>query len=187
MITGAFQTIAGTVKSVDVAANQVVVTNLQTKKDVTVDLGSAIVLKKFPEEMAQRMAAAQAGGAPGAAGGRPAGAGGPPAGGDASGGLPAGGQAGGGRGFGGRSGGIDDMLDRFPTISAADLKAGDMIAVSSTKTDNPDHITAIKFLAGVEPFIRASQAAAAGGGRGGRGSQNAGFTNIPGLDGFDAP
>jgi len=76
------------------------------------------------------------------------------------------------------------MLDRFPSITPADLKAGDMIAVSSTRSGNLDRINAIKLLAGVEPFIRAAQAsgAAAGGQRGGQGD-----FNIPGLEGFGNP
>jgi hypothetical protein len=78
------------------------------------------------------------------------------------------------------------MLERFPNITAADLKAGDVIAVSSSKTDNVDRVTAIKLLAGVEPFLRAAQAANAGGRRGGGNSGQGDFT-IPGLDGFGGP
>ena len=48
VITGAFQTIAGTVKSIDVAKNEVVITNLQTKKDVTVVVSDSSLLKRFP-------------------------------------------------------------------------------------------------------------------------------------------
>jgi hypothetical protein len=185
VISGAFQTIAGTVKSVDVAKNEVVITNTQTKKDVTIDLGLASVLKKFPEEMANRMAQMQnrAAGGGAAVAQRAARTGDAPAGG-ADGGRPAG--AGPGRaGFGGR-GGIDEMLERFPNITAADLKAGDVIAVSSTKTQNPDRITAIKLLAGVEPFLRAAQASN-GGQRGGRRAETDGGFTIPGLDGFGGP
>ncbi|MGQ0540997.1 MAG: hypothetical protein ACT4O9_04000 [Blastocatellia bacterium] len=187
IVTGAFQTVAGTVKTVDAAANEVVITDLQTKKDITVSLASATTLKKFPEEMAQRMAqfSGGAGGAGGAApnGPRPAGAGVPPAGANG-----AGGPGGPGRGgFGGRGGGIDDMLERFPNITAADLKAGDMIAVSSSKTSNTDRITAIKLLAGVEPFVRAAQAQTAAGGQRGGGRGGQGGFSIPGLDGFDFP
>ncbi|HMJ09597.1 MAG TPA: hypothetical protein VK468_11365, partial [Pyrinomonadaceae bacterium] len=170
IVSGAFQTIAGTVKSVDAAKNEVVITNAQTKKDVTIDLSLASVIKKFPEEMATRMAQLQGGGARPAQNGAPA-----------AGSAPAGGGQ--GRG-GGRSGGIDEMLDRFPNITAADLKAGDVIAVSSTKTQNPDRVMAIKMLAGVEPFLKIAQAANSGGQRGGRGSQTDGGFTIPGLDGF---
>jgi hypothetical protein len=174
VLSGAFQTHAGTVKSIDAAKNEVVITELQTKKDVTVSLGSASMMKKFPEQMAQMLAARQTGGGPGGPGGQ-------------GGGQMVrlgGGQGGPGGPGGGPRGGIDDMLERFPTITATDLKAGDMIAVSSTKTASLDRITAIKLLAGVEPFIRMAQMSAASGqGRG----QGAPSLSIPGLDGFDSP
>jgi len=190
IVTGAFRTVAGTVKTVDVAKNEVVIADFQSKKDITVELGSASVLKKFPEEMAQRMAAFQSGGGarPGAGGpGAPGAAGGaqrPQQGtGTGNAGQPGAG-GGGGRGFGGRRG-IDEMLEGFPTISAVDLKAGDVIAVSSTKNNTPERITAIKLLAGVGPFLQAAQAqAAAGGGQRGRGGLS---LDIPGLDGFGGP
>ena len=186
IITGAFRTVAGKVKTVDVAKNEVVITDEGSKKDITVDLASATTLKKFPEEWAQRMASMQSGqgGRPG--GGGPGGAPRPQANGASTGGQPgAGGPGGPGRGPGGPRGGIDDMLERFPNITAADLKAGEMIAISSTKNNTPDRITAIKLLAGVEPFIRAAQAqAAAGGGQRGQGTLS---LDIPGLDGFGGP
>lgn len=178
VVTGAFQTIAGTVVSYNAETNEIVIKNVQTNKDVTVTLGNSSVLKRFPAEMAERMAGAQmmAGGA------RPAG--GPPAGGAAPV-RPAGGQGGPGGmagGMRGGSGGVDDLFDRFPVVAAADLKPGEMIAVSCTRNGSSERVRAIKLLAGVEPFIRAAQAA--GGGRGmGRPGVDSGFT-IPGLDGL---
>ena len=84
-----------------------------------------------------------------------------------------------------RGGSIDDMLDRFPNITLSDLKVGNMIALSSTKSENSDRITAIKLLSGVEPFLKAAQFS---GGRqgGGQRGQDSGFT-IPGLDGSEIP
>ncbi len=180
IITGAFRTVAGTVKSLDLTKNEVVITDAQTQKDLTVELGSATLLKKFPEEMAQRMAGMQGGGP------RPGGPGGAGAPRPSANGAPAGGQGGPGRPGGGASrGGIDDMLERFPTITVSDLKVGDVIAVSSTRTNNLERITAIKLLAGVEPFLRAAQAqAAASGGQRGQGTLS---LDIPGLDGFGGP
>lgn len=183
VLTGAFQTVAGTVKSVDAEKNEIVVTDLQSQKDITIELGSASVLKKFPEEFATRMAQFQggpgAGMRPGAGGGRrPEGA--PQGGGQP---RPERGQAvaGGGGSGGQRAGGIDEMIERFPNITAADLNVGEMIAVSSSKNHTPDRIKAIKLLAGVEPFVKAAQMqAAASGGR-----QVTQSLNIPGLDGVD--
>jgi hypothetical protein len=183
VITGAFRTLAGTVKSIDAAKNEVLITDASTKKDVTIELGTAILIKKFPEEMAQRMAQFGGGAPPAGAGSAPARpVQGPPAGGGAG----PGGQPGGpGRGMGGPRGGIDDMLDRFPTITIAELKAGDVIAVSSSRDQAAvDRIKAIKLLAGVEPFLRAAQAQAAAAGQ--RGSQGVSLS-IPGLDGFGNP
>ena len=177
VLTGSFQTLAGTVKSIDAAKNEVVITDLQSKKDVTIELGSASLLKRFPEQMAQMLAARQ--GAQGGAGG-PGGQGQTRPANGAGGAQPGAGQGGGG--FGRPRGGIDEMLDKFPSITAADLKVGDIIAVSSTKSTNLDRITAIKLLAGVEPFLRAAQAAS--GGQRGQGVQS---LSIPGLEGFDIP
>lgn len=181
ILTGSFQTVAGTVKTVDADKGEIVVTNVGTNKDSIIKVSSTSILKRFPEEMATRMAQFAGGGAPngGQGGIRPAG--GTPAGGHA----PGQGAGGPGRGMGGGArGGIDDMFERFPVIAITDLKPGDVIAVSSTKNGDAQNVTAIKLLAGVEPFLRAAQAqAAAGRGRSGQGST----FSIPGLDGFDNP
>jgi hypothetical protein len=175
VITGAFQTIAGTVTSVDAAKNEVIIKNLQDKKEMTVAISDSTVIKKFPVEMAERLAGAQMGGARPAGGGnvqvRPVTPGGQGQPGGAPGGRP---------GFGGGPGGnsIDDMIERFPNIAAKDLVPGDMIAFSSSKNGNAARVKAIKVLAGVEPFIRMAQASS--GGRRGQGVDG-GFS-IPGLD-----
>jgi len=180
VVSGAFQTHAGTVKSIDTTKNEIVVTDLATKKDLTIAVIPTSILKKFPEEQAQRMAQFQMGGQGGF---RPAGQGNtPPTTSQTSTTSPAGPRPGGMRMGGGGGGGIDDMLDRFPNITAADLKAGDVIAVSSTRSGNLDRITAIKLLAGVEPFLRAAQMSP---GQGGPRRQL--DLNIPGLDGFGTP
>ncbi len=83
-------------------------------------------------------------------------------------------------------GDINEMFERMPVITIADLKAGDMIAVSSTKTADPTKITAIRLLAGIEPFVTAAQMPNANGRGRGRGGQDSNFS-IPGLDGFDMP
>ncbi len=181
VVSGSFQTIGGTIKAIDAAKNEITLTNIQTKKDVKIVIGQSSVLKQFPAEMAQRMAAFQSGGGgmqpPGGMGRPPRQPDGVATGVDS----PNGGNGGGMRRGGGRgAGGIDEMLERFPTISLADLKVGDMIAFSSTKSANADRVTAIKLLSGVEPFLKNPQTA--NGGRRGGGGQDSGFS-IPGLDG----
>jgi len=74
------------------------------------------------------------------------------------------------------------MLERFPTITLADLKVGSMIAFSSSKGTIQERITAIKLLSGVEPFLNTPQAGNNGGRRGGQAGANSGFS-IPGLEG----
>lgn len=173
IITGAFLTVAGPVKSVDAARKEVTISDLRTKKDVTISVTPTSLLKRFPEQIAQRLARFQLMMRMRAAGGggqRREGAGG---------GRPGGKRS--ARPGGGRMGGdINDMLNRFPTITVADLKKGDMIAVSSPKGKDPLRFTAIKLLAGVEPFLVATQLPSGRGRRGGRGVS--GGLSIPGLE-----
>ncbi|HXG82852.1 MAG TPA: hypothetical protein VNI84_02400 [Pyrinomonadaceae bacterium] len=191
VVTGSFQTIGGTIKAIDAAKKEITITNIQTKKDMTIVVGGNSVLKQFPAELAQRMAQIQAMQASGIQPGGGQGGMRPPRTASPQGGQPnAEGQAGGrrtgqGGGMGMRGGSIDDMLDRFPNITVSDLKVGDMIAASSTKGANLDRVTAIKLLSGVEPFLKAPQATGARQNGGQRG-QDSGFT-IPGLDGIGLP
>lgn len=182
ILTGGFRQTAGKIKSVDADKKEAVIEDLATKKDVTVQFGSAIFLKKFPAEMAQRMAGAQMGGGPGAV--RPPGGGVTPPGGAViiqQGGQPNGGGAG-PRPGGGQGGNLDAMVDRMPNITAADLKPGDMIAVLTSGPVTPNaSIKALKLLAGVEPFIEMAQRQAAMAGA--RGAASGPNFNIPGLDG----
>jgi hypothetical protein len=173
IVTGAFQTHAGTVKSVDAAKNEVVITELQSKKDVTVSLASTSVLKKFPEQMAQMMAARQAGGGPGGPGGaqmqmRP---------------------AGGGPGRSGRTGRWPARRNRRNAGTVPDDHGGrpkgwrddrDFELKDGVSRSDHGNKTACR----VEPFIRAAQMSAAAQGRGSQGSPS---LSIPGLDGFDNP
>ena len=181
IISGSFQTVGGTITAIDAAKNEITISNIQTKKPVTVIIGQNSVLKQFPAEMAQRLAASQAGG-----GMQPPAGMRPPQGSQPGGqnnpqgqNPPNGMRPGGGRGMRG-AGGIDEMLERFPTITIADLKVGEMIAFSSTKGANAERMTAIKLLSGVEPFMKAPQAAGNNSGR--RGGADSGFS-IPGLEG----
>ncbi|HEU0253138.1 MAG TPA: hypothetical protein VFR12_08925 [Pyrinomonadaceae bacterium] len=48
---------------------------------------------------------------------------------------------------------IQDMLDRLPPITAAQLKAGDIIIVSSTKGADPSRLTAITLISGADTLL----------------------------------
>ena len=176
ILTGAFVTVAGKVKSIDIEKNEVTITNLKTKKDVTISVNSDSLVKKFPERFAQRMArrasrntsGRNAGGtAPRRQNNR-----------NASSGQNR--NRPNGAGNGGRVD-INQMLSRFPTITLKDLKVGDLIAASSPKGSNPSRLTAIKLLAGVEPFIKMAELQSRSGNRR-RGGVGSGGFSIPGLD-----
>ncbi len=178
IISGSFQTIGGTITAVNQTKNEITIENIQTKKSVKVVVGQNSVLKQFPAEMAQRLAAFQngGGGMQPPSGVRPPNQPASQTGGQTppSGIRPGGGMRGGG-------GGIDEMLERFPNITIADLKVGSMIAFSSSKGTNQERVTAIKLLSGVEPFLKAAEGNNSGR-RGGQTGANSGFS-IPGLEG----
>jgi hypothetical protein len=48
-----------------------------------------------------------------------------------------------------RRGSVEDMLERLPAITLADLQPGEAVAVLSTKGTDPRHLTAIKLVAGL--------------------------------------
>ena len=45
------------------------------------------------------------------------------------------------------------MIDRTPAIKIADLMTGDAIIISSVNSANPEQVTAITLLAGVEAIL----------------------------------
>jgi hypothetical protein len=168
LVSGAFETIAGTVDSVDAATGEVHITNLQTKKPVVVRTNQNTLLRRLDPQVAAQLArrlrpdaaaggggtvsANPAGGAPGNAPGArpeggPGGAGGP--------GGP-GGPGGGFRGAGGGGGDLQQILERMPQLSVSELKKGDAVIVSSSKGPGDSGITAFAFVAGVEPFLAAA-------------------------------
>lgn len=176
VVSGAFETIAGTVDSVDAAANEVHITNLQTKKPMVVRVNQDSLLRRLEPQVAAMLARRlrPAGAGEGGGGeGRPEGAGfGGPGGsgggfrggfggqsregpGGPGGGGP-GGPGGGGR-FGGPAGGdLQQILERMPQLSLSELKKGDAVIVSSSKTPAGAPVTAFAFVAGVEPFLEAA-------------------------------
>jgi hypothetical protein len=154
VVTGSFRTVGGVVTAVDPATGEIKINELEKKHPLTVVIKHDAVLRKFPSEM----------GAMGGFGRGPGGPGGgaPPAGGgqQAQGAAPARPQGGapGAGGPGGPGGGrpgfnINDMLDRLPTISIADVKVGDTIIVSSTQGVDPTRITAISLVTGADTLL----------------------------------
>jgi Cu/Ag efflux protein CusF len=153
LVSGSFQTIAAMVVSVDPATGEVRVTDLQTKKPVTVKTNPSSMLRRLDEGTAGMLARRMRtdGGAPG---GPP---GGPGAAAPVGPGGPGGGPGGHGNfGGGGGGGDLQQVLDRSPQLSLAELKKGDALIVSSSKASDGSAITAMSLVAGVEPFLAAA-------------------------------
>lgn len=207
ILFGSFRMVAGKISAIDVAKNEITVKDLQTNKEVTIGVNGETLLRRFPAEMAQRMAQMQmmrgaavgSGGegglssSPGMNRRAPQSAGGqttpPSASQNVNDGMPsaATGTSGGARAGGGvgtRRGDVDSMLEQMPALVLTELKIGDAVAASSSGGESTDRVTAIKFVAGIEPFLVAPQPSAM---PGGNRPQSSPSINIPGLDGFGAP
>ena len=152
VISGTFRNIAGTVSSIDAANNSITVKDVLAKKSVVIKFNSDSQLRKLAPQMAQRLAFFLKGGAQAAQGGTPAG------GQTSASGTPALGTGPGGAQFARPAGGPDfqQMLNRIPSITLADLQKEDAIMVVATQGTTGNEVTAITLLGGVEPILTAS-------------------------------
>ncbi len=161
VVTGSFRTVGGVVTAIDPATGEVKINELEKKTPLTIIIKQDAVLRRFPSDIGAMMGGFGRGaGGAGGPGGAPA-AGAPGAGQPSQGGQgqtagrpqgPGGGPGGGGPG--GRGGfNINDMLERLPTISIADVKVGDTIIVSSTQGVDPTRLTAISLVAGADTLL----------------------------------
>lgn len=160
VVFGSFRTMALAIEKIDAAAGVVSVKDLETNKKFTISIAAGGNVRKIPAEMGAMFAMMNGGGRPGAGmgGGRPqgegGGMGGRPGGGAGMGAPPQGapgGQPGAGR-PGARGGRAEDLVDRFPTITLADLKKDDWIGAVVGKADASGHAMAFNVLAGIEVF-----------------------------------
>jgi hypothetical protein len=169
VVFGSFRIAGGTVTAIDAANNQIKINDLQTKKPLTIVLRPESVLRRFPE-------GGMFGGGPGAGGpGRSNAGGTPPASGQGkpspnqpppTGSGGAGQQAGGPRPGGGMN--MADLLERLPTISINELKVGDTVIMSSLQGSDPNQLTAVSLVTGIEPLLTMMAARQQAGGQGGR-------------------
>jgi hypothetical protein len=171
IVSGSFQNVAGTVNSIDASAGTLNVQDLLTKKPITVKVTAESQLHKLPPEFAQRIAMRLKGNAPpgtpgagsGASGGAASSGAGAPAGGSSGAGMN-GGMTPGGNGStgssGARPGGGDfqQMLNRMPAVTLADLHKGDAVLIVATE-GSASGATAITLLSGVEPILQAAPSA----------------------------
>ncbi|HKM91679.1 MAG TPA: hypothetical protein VJX29_13780 [Candidatus Acidoferrales bacterium] len=154
VVSGTFRNIAGTITSIDAPASTMVVMDLLSKKPVTVRISAKSQLRTLPPEIAMRLAMRLRGGGPGGppgAGAAPAGgAGAPPAAGAPAGpgGAPGGGPRGGGD--------FQQIVNRLPQVTLADLQKGEAVMLVSTEGASSGEVTAITLLGGVEALLTAS-------------------------------
>jgi hypothetical protein len=159
IVTGSFRTVGGVVTAIDPATGEIKINELEKKTPLTIVIKQDAVLRRFPP-------ASEMGAMMGGFGRGPGGPGGPGGAGNSQA-APQGGQTqpaarpqgapGGPGGPGaGRPGGgfnINDMLERLPTISLADVKVGDTIIVSSTQGVDPTRLTAISLVTGADTLL----------------------------------
>jgi hypothetical protein len=153
VVSGSFRNIAGTVTSTDAANDTITVTDLATKKPVTLRITADSQLRKLPLMVAQRIALRLRGASPDGGTDAPAAGGGSSAPARAGEARPNGGAG------GGRPGGTPDfqqMLKRMPAVTLADLQKGDAIMIVTTEGSANTQPTAITLLSGVEPILSAS-------------------------------
>ncbi len=151
IVSGTFRNIAGTVVATDQGNDSVTVMDLVSKRPVTLKITADSQLHSLPPMVAQRIAMRLKGVAPGGPGGGATGAGAPRGTGAAAssnGSVP-----------GQRPGGTPDfqqMLNRMPAVTLADLHKGDalMIVATEGRADSPS--TAIILLSGVDPILTAA-------------------------------
>lgn len=167
VVFGTFRIAGGTVTAIDPATNQIKISDLQTKKPLTIILKPESVLRRYPQGGMFGGGIGGPGGpgaAPGAQGQaqgqgqtqqRPQGAGG------------TGGPQGGGMRTGG-GGNMADLLERLPIISINELKVGDTIIMSSLQGSDPSQLTAISLVTGIEPLLTMMAARQQTGGQAGR-------------------
>jgi hypothetical protein len=160
IVTGSFRNIAGTVNSADISAGTLSVQDLLSKKAVQVKITGESQLHKLPPELAQRIAGRLKGTPPPGTPGSGASTSSASSTASTSGGQQSKSAAvGGGMSGGTRQGGSFDfqqMLNRMPAVSLADLHKGDAVLIVTTQGSENAGGTAITLLTGVEPILQAA-------------------------------
>jgi hypothetical protein len=144
IVSGAFRNVAGKVMATDAAARSVTVQDLLSKSEVTLTVTPDSQLRNLPEIVAQRIAMRFKGGAqPGAANGI-AGAGGQNS------------NAGAGPRRPGGSPDFQQILERMPAVTLAELQKGTVVMAVATEGSATTAPIAITLLTGVEPILTAA-------------------------------
>ena len=135
IIFGSFKTIGVTVSKIDLEKREISATTLDQRKPITISINGESVLHRIPAPVAATIAQR-------ALGNRP------PSGGPASSTTTS------------KSAGqpvidVQQMIDALPDISLTEIKAGDVLAVTSAIGKDESRLTAIKLAAGVDLVLKA--------------------------------
>jgi len=147
IVFGTFRNIAGLIVSTDPSSHSVSVQDLATKRPVVLKIDDASQLRSLPPMVAQRIAARLKGATQGASGTASASQNGVPSAGAAQ----SSGSA--------RPGGTPDfqqMLNRMPPVTLADLQKGVAVMIVATEGSAQSPPIAVTLLTGVEPILTAS-------------------------------
>jgi hypothetical protein len=145
VISGTFRNIAGTITAIDSGSGSVTVKDILAKKSVVVKLTGESQMRKLPPQLAQRIAFFVKGPPTGSSPGGPSGAG-----------TAANGAARGASAGGAGSADFQQMVNRLPAVTLADLQKDEAVMVVSTLGTGGSEVTAITLLSGVEPILTAS-------------------------------
>jgi hypothetical protein len=155
IVSGTFRNVAGTVVATDGSNSTITVTDVATKRPVTMKITADSQMHKLPPMMAQRIAMRLKGIEPGALSAAGNGGAQSPA---RSGGTQPPGTGAGGPGGPRPGGGADfqQMLNRMPTATLSDLQKGDAVMIVATEGSAETPSSAIILLSGVEPILAAA-------------------------------
>lgn len=155
VVTGAFENLAGTITAVDAASQTITLTDIGTKKSVSIKVTGNSSIRSLPPEDAARFAARAKGAAsaqqPTSAADKPK--------------LPqpSAVAVGDPHSQSGREGGsgsgmdLSQLVNRLPQKTLGDLRKGEVLMIVAEKsTSGNDALTAITVLSGVEPILMAT-------------------------------
>jgi len=136
VVFGTFARVAGVISAVNPETGEIKLTDLLSKKPVTIQATARSTTRRLPESVATQLAQRLRGGRGGTA-------------------TEAAGRFGGPRGASGPSTDLSQFLDRLPTLSLSDLKPGSAIILTGSPESGPSRITAITIVSGIEPIVTA--------------------------------
>ncbi|MFZ0431301.1 MAG: hypothetical protein WAL86_01260, partial [Candidatus Acidiferrales bacterium] len=159
IVSGSFRNVAGRITAADAATQTITVNDAISKKPVAIKITAQTQLRRLSPEVAVRLAARFA--APGGNGG-------------AAGMHPTGGMGAREGGTGGGTGGpgatpassparpardISQILNSQPSVTMSDLHSGDAVMVVATGGAEPDDVTAVALLDGVDALLSSASSA----------------------------